>query len=358
MSRAGQAGEVGSVFRCAVATHLAVHGLRSRSVSGLHLPAGVDPIRLDFETDDPTDDIRVTFSDGRRAYVSAKRKVTKGRRLEETAAGWAAQAPRLGPDDLLVIAGEDFAGPAKDLNRVLRRHRVGLRMETKEERDAFEPLNDLLPSSTRALVLDRARILHLPNSTGTAASRDLLAALMDYVVTDEQGQRAVAVLADLFHQQAGEAFGGGIDTWVMALNSAGLNVIADRGGPAGMRMASCLTAVTNYRARLKADAGCLDLSLLAEDLPAVVIDDLIDGLKIDVEGAHASEGLLRNLRRWRRMLVVGQPGSGKSVALREISAHCATVDRTLVMCAEERISESDSEVWLETRRARITDARK
>ena len=59
MSRAGQAGEVGSVFRTVVATHLAVHGLRGRPVSGLDLPSGVDPIRLDFETTDPTDDIRV-----------------------------------------------------------------------------------------------------------------------------------------------------------------------------------------------------------------------------------------------------------------------------------------------------------
>src|SRR3954454_3625187 len=103
MSRAGQAGGVGSVFRCAVATHLAVHALRSRAISGLDLPDGVDPLRLDFETSDPTDDIRVTFSDGRRAYVSAKRKVAKGRPLDETVKGWVAQAPILGPGDLLVI---------------------------------------------------------------------------------------------------------------------------------------------------------------------------------------------------------------------------------------------------------------
>jgi len=70
----------------------------------------VDPIRLEFETSDATDDIRVTFSDGRRAYVSAKRKVTRGRPLTETIAGWIAQASTSGPDDLLVIAGEEFVG--------------------------------------------------------------------------------------------------------------------------------------------------------------------------------------------------------------------------------------------------------
>ncbi len=289
MSRAGQAGEVGSVFRCAVATHLAVHGLRSRPVPGLDLPGGVDPIRLDFETSDPTDDIRVTFSDGRRAYVAAKRKVTRGRPLTETIAGWVEQAPTLAFDDLLVIAGEDFAGPARDFDRVLRRHRAGLRMETKDERDAFNAIADLVPADVRELILDRARVLQLPDSTGAGAFRALLTALMDLAVVDAHGERAVSTLADLFHRQAGAALGSNIDEWVEALNSAGLTVIVDRGGPAGMRVASRLAAVGTYRDRLRADAGRIDLSLLAEDLPPVVVDDLIDGLKIDIEGGRTPD---------------------------------------------------------------------
>lgn len=324
MSRAGQAGEVGSVFRCAVATHLAVHGLRSRSVSGLALPKGLDLVRLDFETSDATDDVRVTFADGTRAYVSAKRKVTKGRPLEETVAGWIRQADMLGPRDLLVIAGEEFTGPAKHLDHVLRRYRAGLPMETRSEQDAFKVLDDLLPPATRQIVLDHARVLHLPSSTGAAASRDLLAALMDLAVEDRQGQRAVSVLADLFHLQAGEALGSGIDEWVEALINAGVTVIADRGGPAGMRAAYRMIALATYLARLRAQAGRLDLTLLADDLTPIIIDDLIDGLQIDVEGSQTSVDLHRYLRRWRRMLIVGQPGSGKSLAMREIAAHCAT----------------------------------
>lgn len=324
MSRAGQAGEVGSVFRCVVATHFAVHGIRSRSVLGLDLPSGVDPIRLDFETSEPTDDIRVTFSDGRCAYVSAKRKVTKGRPLMETINGWIGQALALGPDDLLIIAGEEFVGPTKNLDRVLRRHRAGLRMETKEEREAFDALADLLPDKSRELILDRARVLHLPHSTGAGAFRDLLAALMDLAVVDSQGRKAVSTLADLFHRQAGEALGSGIDDWVVALNDDGLTVIAGRDGPAGMRVAARLAAVRTYRDRLRAEAGRIDLSLLADGLPPVVIDNLVEGLKISIKGERTPENLLRYLRRWRRMLIVGQPGSGKSVALREIVAHCVT----------------------------------
>lgn len=324
LSRAGQAGEVGSVFRCELATHLAVHGLRSRQISALHLPDGVDPIRLDFETSDPTDDIRVTFSDGRRAYVSAKRKIDRGRPLEETVAGWVGQVPMMGPDDLLVIAGEELVGPIKNLERALRRHRASLRMETREEREAFDLLSDLLPGNVRELVLDRARVLHLPNSTAPSSHRDLLAALMDFVVVGLQGQRAVSALADYFHGQAGEALGSTIDDWVVTLNSVGLTVISDPGGPAAMRVTSRLNAVNSYLAQLTEDAGRIDLSLLAEDLPPIVVDDLIGGLQIDIEGERTSHFLLQYLRRWRRMLIVGQPGSGKSVAMREIAAHCAS----------------------------------
>ncbi|MFH9889335.1 NACHT domain-containing protein [Streptomyces luteogriseus] len=324
LSRAGQAGEVGSVFRCELATHLAVHGLRSRPISGLYLPHGVDPARLDFETSDPTDDIRVTFSDGRRAYVSAKRKIDKGRPLEETVTGWIGQVPTLGPDDLLVIAGEELVGPIKNLDRVLRRHRANLRMESRDEEKAFNLLVDLLPPNVRETVLDRARILHLPNSTAPASHRDLLAALMDFIVADLQGQRAVSTLADFFHRQAGEALGSSIDDWVVTLRNDSLTVFSDPGGPTSMRVASRLNAVGNYLARLKEDAGRIDLSLLAEDLPPIVADDIIGGLQIDIEGERTSHFLLQYLRRWRRMLIIGQPGSGKSVALREIAAHCAT----------------------------------
>ncbi|OJG07883.1 NACHT domain protein [Pseudonocardia autotrophica] len=323
MNRAGQAGEVGSVFRTVVALHLAVHGLRGRTVAGLDLPSGVDPIRLDFETSDPTDDIRITFSDGRRAYVSAKRKVTRGRPLIDTVAGWAVQGPTLGPDDLLIIAGEEFTGPAKNLQRVLRRYQAGLRMETRDEIDAFKIVDDLLAANVREIVLDRARVLHLPSSTGIAGQRDFLAALMDLVVVDAQGPQAVSTLADLFHRQAGEALGSGIDDWVVALNSAGTTVIADEGGPAGMRAAAMRVAIDTYHNHLSADVGRIDLSLLAEDVPPILIEDLIDGIKIDVEGISTPHHLLHTLRRWRRMLLVGQPGAGKSVALREIAAHCA-----------------------------------
>ncbi|MGW4802642.1 hypothetical protein [Kitasatospora sp. NPDC004272] len=322
MSRAGKAGEVGSVFRCAVATHVAVHGLRGRPIAGLGLAGGVDPVRLDFETADPTDDIVITFSDGSRGYLSAKRKLEKGRPLLETLAGWVGQAAALRSEDLLIVACEDFAGPVRRLDEVLQRYRQGLPMAGEEER-LLAFLDAHVPAPCRDLVLRRARVLHLPGSTGRAPTRDFLAALMDLVVADEQGFGAVDALSGAFHRQAGAGLGSGVDDWVRTLQQAKLTVLEGRDGPPGVRAAARSAAVDRYRTALRAGVGRIDLSLLADDLPPLVVEELLDGIEVKAADDRRPQRLLGRVRRWRRMILVGQPGAGKSVALRELAGHCA-----------------------------------
>ncbi|MDA1359723.1 hypothetical protein O1R50_08825 [Glycomyces luteolus] len=182
--------------------------------------------------------------------------------------------------------------------------------------------NQQVRPSPMPCVLKRARVLHLPHTSGRGTATDLLAALMDRVVANDQGLQAVRVLADFFHRQAGEALGSGIHDWIAELHRTGLVVIAKHGGPASMHAAARMNAVSAYRDHLRADAGRIDLSLLAEDLSPIIEDNLVDGLRISGEYERLPQHLLPCLRRWRRMLLVGQPGSGKSVALREIAAHC------------------------------------
>ncbi len=57
------------------ATFLAVHSLRGHPVAGLAPSGDARAVRLDFETDDATDDLVATTSDGQRCFVSAKRAV-------------------------------------------------------------------------------------------------------------------------------------------------------------------------------------------------------------------------------------------------------------------------------------------
>ncbi|WP_114149472.1 NACHT domain-containing protein [Glycomyces xiaoerkulensis] len=220
-------------------------------------------------------------------------------------------------------------------------------METRAEQDAFKLLEAQIPEAARKCVLKRARVLHLPHTSGRGIASDLLAALMDHVVANDQGLQAVRVLADFFHRQAGEALGSSIDDWIDELHRTGLSVIAKHGGPAGMHAAARANAVGAYRDHLRADAGRIDLSLLAEDLPPIVDDNLVDGLRISGEYERLPDHLLPCLRRWRRMLLVGQPGSGKSVALREIAAHCVDHPHAPIpiRVSLPRLMEQVPEIW-------------
>lgn len=246
MSTAGRANEVGSVFRCFSATHLAVHALRGRAIPGLDLPAGVHAVSLAFETSDPTDDLVVTMSDGRQAYVSAKRRLGRGAPLTDTVAGWAAQAASLDPDDLLVVACEELVGPLQHLDRVLRRRREGLALTSEDERSCLGVLSAALsgavPTHQVPALIDRVRLLHLPGATTGSQGRDLLSALLDAVVPDGKGDRALAVLSDLFHRRAGEAHVSGVDEWVALLEEAGAPLgVRGRGNHAGIRGESTRT---------------------------------------------------------------------------------------------------------------------
>lgn len=323
MSRAGRANEVGSVFRCGVATYVVVHGMRGLPVAGLDVPSGVNPIRVDFETTDPTDDLRVSFSDGRCAFISAKRKVQRGAPLRDTLRQWMDQVQELGDDDLLVLAGEEFVGPLRGLGDALQRRRQGRLDEVATDRKALEAVATLVPDALREKVLDHARVLHLPQLTSGGQARSLLISMMDFVVDEQHGRQAVAALSDALHGQAGQGSGSGVDNWVHLLEEVGLTVHRDIQGPAAMRVAARRAAVSAYRETLLAQAGHLDLSLLAEDLSPIVREKLVDSLRIRVDGERTDVSLIRHLRRWRRMLIIGQPGAGKSIALREIAAHCA-----------------------------------
>ncbi len=325
MSRAGQADAVGGAFRVTTATFLAIHGLRGQPVAALELPGDVHTVQLDFETDDPTDDIVATMSDGRRCYISAKRSVGNDRHLASTVDGWHRQMDDVRDGDLLVLAVEHLKGVVVDLAEALRRRRDG-RDPFGKQRSALAAVTQHVPSGDADALLDRVRVLHIPSATNSAGlTRALLESLASYLVADGDGAALVSVLSDSFLTQSGAASSSNAQDWVLELRRASRPVIEDAAGPVGMRLAAGLAAVEAYRAALTADRGRVDLTLLADDLPPVAADGLLDGLRVRVNGEDRAgdQPLTRVVRRWRRLLLVGQPGAGKSVALRELAADCA-----------------------------------
>jgi len=324
VSRAGQGDAVGGVFRVVAATFLAVHSLRGQPVAGLAPSGDARAVRLDFETDDATDDLVATMSHGRRCFVSAKRAVGNNRHLKDTVLGWVGQMDSGSDEDLLVLAAEDLTGVVKDLDEALRRRRAGRRL-ADGHRKAIAAVTRYVPPEIAEDLLDRVRVLHIPSSTGTSLTRTLLESMAGYLVEDGGGAAVVSALSDSFAALAGDASASTEQDWVRALGRGSRRVIADGTGPPGMRLAAGLAAHEAYVRGLTASRGRIDLTLLAEDLPPVTMDGLVDGLRVELGQGETDlgYGLVRAARRWRRMLLVGQPGAGKSVALRELAADCA-----------------------------------
>src|SRR4051794_22760005 len=71
----GVGNEAGSVHRRGVAMLLAVYGLVGRELPAVEGAAGPVPDRLEFETDQPTDDLTCVAKNGVRMLISAKRSV-------------------------------------------------------------------------------------------------------------------------------------------------------------------------------------------------------------------------------------------------------------------------------------------
>lgn len=329
-SRSGQANESGSVHRRGVAAFLAAHGLAGRGVPGLgHATSGPFPVALAFETDNPTDDLTCELSDGTRAYVSAKRRCGKDHALRDTVDQWKGQVGALNDGDRLVLAVAEPVGPVRHLGAALDRRRSGAGGWAAGEKQALEALKPLLAGledGVRQRLLEAARLLIVQAAKPGDAQFERAADLLDNtVVPAGQGPRAVRVLGELVHTEAGSALRSGVEVWIEALSEAGVAVFTDREGAPGARARAFVEAVRGYRERLSAQDGKIDLSLLADDLLPLVDPSLADRLRAGPEGGRVGSEttLLLLARRWPRMLLVGLPGAGKSTAVSQLAARWA-----------------------------------
>ena len=279
MSRAGVANEAGSLHRRAVAAYLAVYGLLGQGIPAAgHQDRGPFPVGLEFETDEPTDDITCRLSDGSAMYVSAKRACGNDRDLRSTVLQWAAQALVLGENDLLVLAVAEPRGIVRHLGAALLKRHAGSPTYLAGEASAMEALRRLLagkPEAVRDRVLSAARVLKIDAVDAGDSEFDLAAAMLEgTVVGPSYGAEAVRALSLSMHTQAGKASSSSAEDWVRVLRAADITVYSDRRGPRGAAVMERQAAVEGYRARLSEHLGCLDLSLLADDLPRLRIDTL------------------------------------------------------------------------------------
>jgi hypothetical protein len=330
----GVGNERGSVHRRGVAVLLAARGLAGEPLT---LPSGETflPVRLDFETDQPVDDVKATADSGARLFLSAKRTCGNDEtNLGATVAQWVAQTPLLRPGDVLGLATAHLTGDMEHIRSALKRHHAQPGTAgPADEMKALTALSNKINSKTadpviQQEVLDAAYVLHTAAVEAGDDGFELAAALLNgTVVAAGDGPAAARALSEAFHTQASRASGSDLADWVHILrDDAQIRVFADGNGPAGAAEHARQLALEDHRTRLGNQDGRIELSLLAENLDPLTVPELAEGLRVVVaapDDRPEQEPLLVIARRWPRLLLTGLPGMGKSTALRQLAARWA-----------------------------------
>lgn len=332
-SRSGQANEAGSVHRRGVAIYLAAHGLASRPVAAADPgPGKPTPVALAFETSHATDDLLCTLSDKSRLFISAKRACGNDAQLQDTVDQWLGQVDDLQPGDRLVLATAEPKGIVRDLGKALSRRRAApTSVFPVKEQEALSALRKRMtdtPKEKQDRVLDAAAVLIVDADQPGRPQHDVASSLLEgMVVPAGSGVTALSHLEAHLHTQAGSAYAGDVEAWVDHLVDLGVPVYTDRRGAAGATIRARQVAVERYRVSLSAEAGRVDLTLLADDLEPLIVGDLAEHLQVTINGSDRDRqkvALLTLARRRPRLLIEGLPGVGKSAAMTQLAARWAT----------------------------------
>jgi hypothetical protein len=334
----GAANEAGAGFRAGVAAYIGAHILRGQPFADLALlPEAAIPRSFVLEADAAVDDIDITLTSGS-ALIQAKRRLDMAS-MKAAAEQWVKLADErpLDPERLrLVVTGAEATGEIKQLRKALERNRSeeagGL---TENERESLEKLRGFLAELPRevceqALLCAVVWIADLEESDGLVAKLGQ-ALLEPGVVVAGQGERAWNALRRHAHELARKRLGATLEDLIDLMAREELTLTEDAGGLAAARHRERQAKLEEYRARVRARGESLDLSVLGAALPPLPLDEIdasVSVYEVPAKGDGGDEdsgngGLAWALRRRGRALLLGLPGSGKSVALQAAAAHYA-----------------------------------
>lgn len=329
----GSAGETGVGYKRGVVAYIVAHGVSGASLSFERIPDSGRIVSLvATEVDDPVDDVRVDFADGRTAYFQAKSRIDAGDPLRKSVAQWVAAAQEgLDPrTQRLVLVASDFSGTIRTLGRLFDRRRADHTGDlTDAERKAEKTLNDLLSDLTpaqRDTVWECAVVWQLdveePASSGARSAIEQLR----HVVEDHSPAHAESAWRALL-QGAGLAarlrVGFTVDGWTTILRQS-VPLVPDDTTPLAHEVAR-QEALDAYTERIVRDGTVVDLRALGAGLPPLPLDDIQATVEVgtDPDDARLKGELLWAFLRRHRVLLSGLPGGGKSTAIRRLAADLA-----------------------------------
>ncbi|MER6590017.1 NACHT domain-containing protein [Micromonospora chalcea] len=323
--RGGAENELGGDFRADYAAYVAAHGLRGMSikVSGDERTHGL-PCVIRAEVDEAVDDLEVTFTDGRRVLLQLKKSLklttANGSPLRKVIDQWVEQvtADPGGRTPLVALAAtaddeiEHLAG-ALD-----RRRDCHAGLPSPSEYKALAKLTEALSQVTpevRDALLARASVATFPWHARRGGPPVAAALLDGNVVAAGQGEAAASELAKAHRRSASLRTGLDLNQWIDRLGRPPFNLVSDSTASASARRVAERAAIDRYYQRIGGSSG-VDLLAFGADLPLIDASICCDVRPSDGDSDRVDLDIF--FRRYGRVLLLGAPGSGKSMALREI----------------------------------------
>jgi hypothetical protein len=289
-----------------------------------------------LEADVHVDDIAVDMADGSNVFIQAKNSGDQAS-LAAAMKQWCA-AIKAGEctvvDELLLIVGQRCTGDLMELAQALEARRGGASL-TPTAQGAVNEVKEQavrlgLTGPQADLLLDVAKVKQLEADENGRDEALGAACLNAAVVAAGHGMPAFQSLRARLKECAKTRTPSDLNMWRQWLTDAALPLTGDASGALAARLQAEDDAVTAYRDRWVQKQDVLPLADLGLNLTSLEVPGLVENLR--ATPIHASEtgiatiggDLVSIVRRRGRLLLVGRPGMGKSVALRLIAAAWAS----------------------------------
>jgi hypothetical protein len=358
----GAANEAGSEYRRAVGAALLVSGLCGGPPPFLDLDAHEAPLRLHLEVAAPIDDLVVDLEGGRRLWLQATTSLQLSERPDSKLARFLSQCgemiedARFGDADLIAVVADRCSQPVMKLAAALARLRAA-----GFDSDVLEPelgavKKRLLEASDPQRFLDSVRIVHFPALGSDSEEARIARATLEANLLPGLGSLAWDVLKNLVGERASRREAIEVSDAVVVLERHRLDFSRGALGSSASRQVRSSEAVRRYRTSLQEESTWIDIRHLgvpkgkidfqprANDFTVSVPPETDRGVEeteispfvTSIPSGRESYGrfIVREptmplgaaLHNRNRALLIGEPGAGKSTALRQYAADLTSHD--------------------------------